>query len=401
MINLTDFILYKYLQLPIDYPIMLGEKVQKGTLFVAVWTRSIWNEKSKFEKLKALLTRWKPSEIEIQKRAKEVFENEIFGSESDYGHRLFELNYWHNSNEWDFSFLSSFDEVRANALDAFTGLTFLRFRDISSPHLHLNLGSRSTTMAFLIYPMIVKIPIISFQYYLHVHARYTFNSIRKSNHAHADDIIAYLYEILFIQQKIAISLHEYLRLTDYAQRQKKDALLINAEVNAIMGADLVFSYLKASVEKIVILLGLTHGISNLESKKTHKSKIDALDKGIPTTIKEKCYYWGFVFNFISSENLDELNSYRSGILHKKGIADLQPHNYVGKGKEVIQTLQKIFSVLHEQHVTNTGVLLGVLALLTDNLAILDPPQFSFDDMPITKEAMMEFNHAVSAENNPN
>ncbi|MCW3111178.1 MAG: hypothetical protein JWQ09_5684 [Segetibacter sp.] len=397
MISFTDFILYKYLRLPIDYAVGLGTRNQKGSLFAAVLTKPLWKEKAVVEKVKAILTRWKPSEKEIHELATKVFREEIFGTDEDYGHRLMKLYFWHNSNEWDFSFITEFDETRANALQAFTVLTTVRFREVSSSHLHLNLGQRAPSMTFLVHPMIVKIPVLSFQYYLHIDAYYTFNSIRKAKHPHGDDLVSYLYEILFIQQKIAISLHEYLRLTDYARRQKRNALLINAEVNAIMGADLVFTYLKASVEKVVVLLGLTHGITNLESKKTHKAKIDALDKGIPTNVKEKCYYWGFVFNFISSENLDELNSYRSGLLHKKGIADLQPHNYVGKDEDVTVTLLKIYSVLHEQHFINTAVLLGVLALLTDNLVSLDPPALSFSELPVDEETMMEYYKATATQ----
>jgi hypothetical protein len=65
-------------------------------------------------------------------------------------------------------------------------------------------------------------------------------------------------------------MHEYLRLTDYANRQKNESLFINAEINAIMIADLVFSYLKASIEKSIVLLGLTHNIDNLDSKRLIK-----------------------------------------------------------------------------------------------------------------------------------
>ncbi len=69
--------------------------------------------------------------------------------------------------------------------------------------------------------MVVKIPITSFAHYLDMHFEFAVNSIRKANHPEADDIISYLYELLNIQQKIAISLHEYLRLTHYPQLKKR------------------------------------------------------------------------------------------------------------------------------------------------------------------------------------
>ena len=167
----------------------------------------------------------------------------------------------------------------------------------------------------------------------------------------------YLYEILFLQQKIAIGLHEYLRLIAYSEDQKKDALFTQSEIDAIMNADLVFSYLKASIEKTIILIGLTHEIPSLESKKTHKAKLDALINGIPQKVTQQ-YYFQFVFEFIQSENIDEVNNYRSGLLHKKGISDLQPHNYVGEKSGTVP-LKKIFQILHEQHSKNTAVLIEI------------------------------------------
>lgn len=134
---------------------------------------------------------------------------------------------------------------------------------------------------------------------------------------------------------------------------------MNAEVDAIRSADLVFTYLKASVEKTIVLLALSYDIPNMVSKKTHRSKIDALTKGLPENVKKQPYCI-FVLEFIKSENLDELNSYRTGLLHKKGISDLQPHNYAGKPASEIP-LKKVYEVLYEQHTKNTAVLIGVRA----------------------------------------
>ena len=83
-------------------------------------------------------------------------------------------------------------------------------------------------------------------------------------------------------------------------------MLIKAELSAIIGAETIFSYLKASIEKTMVVLGLIYGIKNLDSKKTHKAKLEALDKGIPENAKKQFYY-SFIMEFIKSENLDELN----------------------------------------------------------------------------------------------
>jgi len=62
---------------------------------------------------------------------------------------------------------------------------------------------------------------------------FTFNSIRKAQHPESDDLIDYLYEVLYLQQKTAISIHELLRRVDYTEKNKNEALMINAEINAI------------------------------------------------------------------------------------------------------------------------------------------------------------------------
>jgi hypothetical protein len=235
--------------------------------------------------------------------------------------------------------------------------------------------------------MVIKMPVVSLWHYLDLHSEYAFNAIRKANHPHSDDLISYLYDILYIQQKIAISLHDFIRTTEHAETKKKDSLLMLAEVDAIRYGDLVFTYLKASIEKTVVLLGLTHGIKNLENKKTHSAKLSALLIGMPPSVTQQAY-WEFVYEFIKPEKLEELNNYRTGLLHKKGTSKLQPHQYVGT-KGAATPLVEIFSILLEQHAKNTAVLLGVLAILTDELVKRDPPSDTlaksfFDFVPSLK-----------------
>lgn len=160
----------------------------------------------------------------------------------------------------------------------------------------------------------------------------------------------------------------------YGSKKAEGDLLLNAEIDTIMKADLVFSYLKASLEKTVALTGLVYGVTNIDSKKNHASRMKSLADAMPEGI-ESTPYGAFLLEFLKSENLEELNSYRSGLLHKKGIADLQPHNYVGHGIAKLP-FGKIFALLHEQHAKNTGVLMSALALLTDQLVMLDPKKVS-------------------------
>ncbi|MEZ7936606.1 MAG: hypothetical protein QMB99_05415 [Paludibacteraceae bacterium] len=376
---IADFLIKHLFRLEDELVVMIGSKTQKGSLFAPVKTKQLWAKENLFNKLKAIFTlKWTPPENLIKEAAKPIFMFDLFGTKSDYGDKLFDLIAWHNCREWDLTALTESDTIKADAIESMTILTRLRYEQ-SADILHLNLLERAPFMCFLTHPMIVKIPVVSLQYFLNIHTHFAFNSIRKAKHPHADDLIGYLYEVLYLQQKTAIALHEFLLRINYAERHKNDALFINAELNAIMNADLIFSYLKATVEKIIVIVGLTHGINNLDSKKTHKSKMTALRDGLPQKLFD-LYYFQFMFDFFSADNLDELNSYRSGLLHKKGISDLQPHNYVNKKADSIP-LRKFFNVVQEQHAKNTATLLGALALLTDNLVELDFPDVKYEDKP--------------------
>src|SRR5690606_11764303 len=98
--------------------------------------------------------------------------------------------------------LSDPDNDRARALDtlgALTRLYLMRFQD--HPGLCLRLARDYPGPAHLVYPLVVKIPVVSLRYYVDVVASDAFAAIRAADHPQGDDIIAYLYELLFLQQK--------------------------------------------------------------------------------------------------------------------------------------------------------------------------------------------------------
>ncbi len=278
----------------------------------------------------------------------------------------------HHEREWLLDSLNETDRAKAAAIEALSVDTFHRLRLLeSSPSLRLKLWLNAANLCELAYPMAVKIPIISVKWFLNIHAEFAFNEVRKSSMKLENDIVDYLYELLFLQQKTIVSISDYLQLASAVIQDKEvDVGLMKAEVDTWLRADLSFTYLKSSVEKTISLLGAMHGEGNLSGKKAHKDRLRALSKCLPDEAK-KTEYFQFVWDAISSDNLDELNKYRSGLLHKKGIADLQPHNYVGIPVEDLPFL-KVFTVLHHQHAINTLLLMAVLAMLTDELVNRDP-----------------------------
>ena len=356
----------------------LGAIDQPGALIVVIKTIDLWNRESFLKKIKSVLSlTWIPTEELVNEARESIFYDQVFGQHQDFSEELYKLSKWHNSREWSIQNLTDSDRSRAEALDSMTILT-TEVHQKTSDLLHLRLGDRFPFVCFLVYPMIVKIPVISIMYYVCIHNSFTFNSIRKANHPQADKIIDYLYEVLYLQQKTAIALHGLLKLIIDIERHKAEALITKSEIDAVIIADSLFSYLKACVEKNIVLVGLIYGILNLDNKHEHRKKIKSLSDNIPRKVLD-LYYVKFMLEYFSSENLDELNDYRSGLLHKREISDLQPHKYFGKKAETLP-LKRIFQILHEQHTKNASVLIGTLAMLTDTLVELDSPKENVEDI---------------------
>jgi len=335
---------------------------------------ALWRNYSLREKLRHLIARrWIPSDEETLDAARRTLLADYFGPPEDLGDVLFDLMYEHWQKPHKLDQLTEHDKRRADALRVYTVSTRNRLcRIVSSPPLNLHLLRRSPLLCMLVAPMVVKVPVSSLRFFLEIDVDFAFNEIRRSDHPHANDLISLLYETLFLQQKIAITLSQLLQHVWETASQKTDVIFLAAEANIIMAADLLFAYEKASVEKTVALVGHTLSLS-LEGKKKHKQRFEALRKALEPWAG-KTYYADMLLSFVSSEALQELNSYRTGLLHSHGIAELQPHNYVRQGADNA-VLMRLFTVLHEQHAKNTASLLAALALLTDDLVRRQPPEF--------------------------
>jgi hypothetical protein len=377
----TKFLLKYWLRQDDEFGILLGPVRQKGSPIAFVKSEKIWNQETLAKKIKSLLIfKWTPTDDIIEKISREVFYEDIFGYPSDYNESLFRINYWHNSRQWDLSGLTDDDRKKADSLDALSVLLKTKHRRLTSNYLHLHLFEKAPMVCTLLHPMVVKIPVTSIQYCVEVHNAFAFNEIRISGITHSEDIISYVYELQNLQIKTALSLHELIYLIDYNEKNKGEALLIQAELSAISEAETIISYLKASIEKIVVLLGLLFNLKNLETKKTHRDKLTALYKVIPPNVKQ-LYYFELIEELIKSESLEELNNYRTGLLHKKGISKLQPHSFVGQNAKDVP-LREIFSFLIEQYSKNSTVIISTYAILTDKLVELKRPDVRMEDLPL-------------------
>jgi hypothetical protein len=386
LLFLTNFMISKlllkyWLRQDAEFGVLLGPVQQKGSPIAFLKSEKIWKQEPFTKKIKSLLFfRWTPTEDLLERVSREVFYEDVFGYPTDYNENLFRINHWHNSRLWDLSSLTTDDEKKADSLVALSVLLKTKHRRLTSNHLHLHLFEKAPMICTLLHPMVVKIPVTSIQYCVEIHNAFAFNEIRISKILHLDDIINYIYELQNLQLKTALSLQELIYLIDYNEKNKGEALLIQAELSAISEAEIVISYLKASIEKIVVLLGLLFNLKNLETKKTHKDKLTALYKVIPANVKP-LYYFELIEELIKSESLEELNSYRTGLLHKKGISKLQPHSFIGKNAKDVP-LREVFLFLIEQHSKNSAVIISTYALLTDKLVELKRPNIKLEDLPL-------------------
>lgn len=358
------------------------DKIKKDCPIVNIPIQQLWAHESRKNKLKSFLKlKYIPDQELIHKVANEILKEEFFGGKDDLGQPLFDLMLWHQNRDWKLNHLKSNDDKKADSLEAMTNLSRKRYWEYTSPNLNLKLILRQPAITFLIFPVVAKTPVRSIQYFVDVHSRFAFNSIRKSQHQYADDIISYLYEVLILNQKTANKLHKIISLIDHIKNEKKQAILLKSEIDAISEVDILITYLKASIEKITSLTGYALNIPRLEDKKEHKKRINAFKAKVPEEVTQKVYYKFFI-EHISSGQIEKLNSYRTSLLHKKGISSNQPQEFY-QNTSAHKTLIKIFNYLFEQHCKNSTILIASLALLTDELVKIDKPTFSLSEIPIT------------------
>ncbi len=364
-----------------EFPVMLGTIKQRGSLIAFLKTKNIWKNENLKKKIKSIVIfKWHPSENIVDNLSKKVFIDNIFGYPSDYNEALYRINYWHNSNLWDFSFLTEVDRKKSEGLDAFAILLKTKHNHKTSSHLHLSLFDKAPEICFLLHPMVVKTPVISIQYCIEIHSEFTFNEIRASKIEMGDDIISYIYELQFIQLKTAISLHEFLCIIENNEKNKGDSLLTQTEFAAINEVETIIKNLKATIEKTIILLGLMFKLKNLDGKKNHKDKIFAIEKVIPEKVKN-CHYYELIKETIKPEGIEKLNNLRTGLLHKKGVSKIQPHSFVGQKVEDLH-LREMFLFFIDQHSKNSLLIISTYAILTDILVELKRPNIEFEDLPM-------------------
>ena len=272
-------------------PVVYLSPLGVGTLFVRVPLTEVWRRTPTNVRIGAFLRlRWYPDDKEIDAIGRASMCWSLFGEHADFGPPLLILTSW-RASEYSMPPVSSDqDELKAEALEVSAILTRMR---IGEAHDHgqlaLGLARSAPFVCDLVFPLSVKTPVLAFRTHLEVDARFAFRSVREAKHPLADSIVAFLYELLLLQQKTVATLDEFLRAVDYAKRHKEQSMLIVAELNATMFAESVFMYLKATIEKTLALVGNVLGLPQIENHKEHKKRVEALRRHIPEPMKALPY----------------------------------------------------------------------------------------------------------------
>lgn len=354
---------------PDDVIVQLGGgPPQPGWPAAVISLRRLWQHQPLSAKVRSLLTRsWRPSNAAITDAAASVFQ-QLFGGPEDYGPQLLRLCAWRARRSCPRLSSPAQDAERASALDAHGEVCRRQFAARLASGLTLELAAREPALCALVFPMSVKIPVVTMRYFICIDAHSAFDAVRSASHPQADSLIAYLYELLFLQHKTALALLDFAVHVRQAELTKGQAALTASELRGILLADLALAYLKASIEKTLALVAETHGITGLDSMKTHAAKLRALQRLPP--VATGAPYGTLLLHMVQATELQELNDYRSGVFHKKGFARLQPHSSSIPGRPV--PFARFLDFLLERHRRNSAALLAALALLSDELVRRQP-----------------------------
>lgn len=363
------------------YPFPLGI-FQRGGLIITLSEWEIIKELTFIQKILFSLGLRHMRNIEdmehrISKLVARIAHNEIFGYEPDFGKFLFTINMEIGKKNWEVEkHLTLMDLEKADAIGTSNIMIRNKFIDlVSEPPMNMSLFDTYPEVCLTITPMTPYVLVQSIRYFVDVNHHYTFSAIRKSNHQNKDELIAYLYELLDLQAKNALSLLELLELCHTIQQKKGDSVFIKEEHDATEKANSIIIRLKSFIEKVTAFVGVVYGDTSVDSAKKHKTRERKIEEHIRESHKKHPYYQLFTA-YIKRENFAELDNYRTGILHKKGSSDMQPHSFVGK-KFDETPIRKLLGVIMEHRQRSSIALISALAIMTDELVKKEPPQKRF------------------------
>ena len=376
-------------------------ELNPGTPMVTIRLKEIFHNQTLLHKMHSLLSEVKVTEEEIKSLSYTYFINEIFGDVEDFGVHLFLVNHMRLSEDTFIKdFLTEGDQKRAEAISTFSFVTARQIQEhYIYPPLNLQMAKDDFAYCSLTIPMTTMVLVHSIRFHIELNCFYTFAAIRRSPHPYKDDLISFLYEISNLQLKTSLSIFEFHKKCAESQKLRKVEkanFAYNDDLFSIMDSDKIVSYLKATIEKIIAFIGIIFGIEGIDNKKRHVQRVNLLNEKLKERTKNTPYGI-LLLEYIKSENLEELNNYRTGILHKKGSSKMQPHSYIGIDNFDELPLRDLLDFFKHHHFMNSKVYLGALAMLADE--VMDIRLNAGEDLHEEKNRIIKMMEAVFNEAN--
>lgn len=350
---------------------VLGRGISEGQILITVRRTEAFELLSFPKKLKALVFGLPLNEDEISRIAISHMIHEIFGGRPDFGDLLIILNRNKETLGWNVEDFTPDQAAKTKALayqgevtrNLFAGRNF-------KPPINLELGKAVPHLRYLLWAMSPKVLVRSVRFFVDINPYYTFGKVAKSGHPNAQELINYLYEIVNVQQKTAHKIYDFVSHASKSIAERKNeagTVFLKDDLDAVSQAESAIAYFKASVEKIMALVGATHGIHNLSSRKKHSQRLSLLKRKLEECQVADTEYKELMLMFFSEDHLKDLNEYRTQILHSRGRAQFQPHTFANKKEASELPFSEILAFLLSYHQKISIALICALAMLTDEL----------------------------------
>ena len=338
----------------------------RGLPLACVYSRGIWDNLPFRTRLRSIAAgRWSPDPLEVFRAGISVIQHDAVGYEGD-GARLV-LNSWQTTPE-----LEGADSIGADRRAGALAMSASCARSVLSQeyqHLGLNLLDTWPELADLIVPTATAVPLRSLRWFVEPCPYEALGRMRSSTHEHAETLEDYFCDLIFLQHKLVVNIAHIDSTLRHAMALPDDTVFDWTLLSLAGLIEAMIVYEKSLAEKLVVYLCYLKGVPGVEKFKKQRQRLARLDAALD---QEGLFYHRIVMDALSAEALERLNSYRNGILHKRGLASLRPDRLSDTTTRA--DLEGIAEFGREQFRKIAAALVATVAMTTDELVRRAPPE---------------------------